>query len=91
MVLGGLGSQVGVAAAAVVMIGGIEALRNLAFLQLIFGPSFDPTQYRMLIFGLVMVLIMVWRPGGLVSVRRPSVFLKMRKSVSGELVGQGQG
>ena len=91
VVLGGLGSQVGVAAAAVVMIGGIEALRHLAFLQIIFGSSFDPSQYRMLIFGLVMVLIMVWRPRGLVSTRKPTVFLKARKTVSAELVGQGQG
>ena len=89
VVLGGLGSQIGVAFAAVVMIGGIEALRNLSFLKAVFGPDFDPTQYRMLIFGLVMVAIMVWRPRGLVSSRRPSVFLKTRKAVSGDLVGEG--
>jgi branched-chain amino acid transport system permease protein len=62
VVLGGLGSQIGVVLAAIVMIGGIEALRNLGFLREIFGPNFDPVQYRMLIFGLVMVVIMVWRP-----------------------------
>jgi len=91
VVLGGLGSQIGVAVAAVVMIGGIELLRNLTFLKAIFGPGFDPTQYRMLIFGIVMVAIMVWRPRGLVSTRRPSVFLKARKAVSGALVGEGRG
>jgi branched-chain amino acid transport system permease protein len=90
VVLGGLGSQVGVAAAAVVMIGGIEALRNLTFLRIIFGENFDPSQYRMLLFGLAMVLIMVWRPRGLVSTRKPTVFLKARKTVSAELVGQGR-
>ncbi|MCB1742150.1 MAG: high-affinity branched-chain amino acid ABC transporter permease LivM, partial [Gammaproteobacteria bacterium] len=57
VVLGGLGSQLGVVIASVVMIGGIELLRNLDFLKTIFGESFDPTQYRMLIFGLAMVLI----------------------------------
>ena len=88
--LGGLGSQVGVAAAAVVMIGGIEALRNLTFLRIIFGQQFDPSQYRMLLFGLAMVLIMVWRPRGLVSTRKPTVFLKARKTVSAEFVGQGR-
>jgi branched-chain amino acid transport system permease protein len=91
VVLGGLGSQVGVAVAAVVMIGGIEMLRNLSFLKAVFGPDFDPTQYRMLIFGLVMVAIMVWRPRGLVSTRQPSVHLKERKAVSADLVGEGQG
>ncbi len=42
VVLGGLGSQIGVAVAAVVMIGGIEMLRNLTFLKMVFGPDFDP-------------------------------------------------
>ena len=70
VVLGGLGSQIGVAVAAVVMIGGIEMLRNLTFLRSVFGPDFDPSQYRMLIFGLVMVAIMVWRPRGLVSTQK---------------------
>ncbi len=91
VVLGGLGSQVGVAVAALVMIGGIEMLRNLGFLKAVFGESFDPAQYRMLIFGLVMVAIMVWRPRGLVSTRQPSVFLKRRKAVSADLVGEGHG
>ena len=33
-------------------------------------------QYRMLAFGAGMVLIMIWRPGGLTSVRKPTVLLK---------------
>src|SRR5207302_6324691 len=48
VVLGGMGSQIGVAIAAVVMIGGTEIMRQLGFLKQIFGPTFDPTQYRML-------------------------------------------
>ena len=79
VVLGGAGSQLGVAVAAVVMIGGLEALRNLSLLKSVFGPNFDPTQYRLLAFGLVMVAILVWRPRGLVSRRRPSVLLADRK------------
>ena len=67
VVLGGLGSQLGVVIASIVMIGGIELLRNLTALQAIFGSGFDPTEYRMLIFGLAMVVIMVWKPRGLVS------------------------
>ena len=90
VVLGGLGSQIGVAVASVVMIGGIEMLRNLGFLKAVFGPDFDPSQYRLLIFGLLMVSIMVWRPRGLVSTRKPTVFLKHRKAVSADLVGEGR-
>ena len=55
VVLGGMGSQIGVAIAAIAMIGGTEMLRELDFLKQIFGPTFDPTQYRMLLVGLAMV------------------------------------
>jgi branched-chain amino acid transport system permease protein len=91
VVLGGLGSQIGVALAAVVMIGGVEALRNLGFLKQVFGEDFDPVQYRMLIFGLVMVVIMVWKPRGLVSSRSPSAVLKERKRIGATMVAQGEG
>jgi len=89
VVLGGMGSQIGVAIAAIVMIGGTEIMRELDFLKQIFGPTFDPTQYRMLLFGFAMVLIMIWRPRGLIATREPSVFLKERKSISADLIGEG--
>ncbi|ORE90081.1 high-affinity branched-chain amino acid ABC transporter permease LivM [Aurantimonas sp. 22II-16-19i] len=91
VVLGGLGSQLGVVIASVVMIGGIELLRNLTGLQAIFGAGFDPTQYRMLIFGLAMVVIMVWKPRGLVSTRSPSAVYKEKKTIGADLVAQGEG
>jgi branched-chain amino acid transport system permease protein len=91
VVLGGLGSQFGVVLAAIVMIGGIEMLRNIGFLQAVFGAGFDPVQYRMLIFGLAMVLIMVWRPRGLIATRAPSAILKERKAIGADMVGQGEG
>jgi branched-chain amino acid transport system permease protein len=91
VVLGGLGSQIGVVVAAVVMIGGIEMLRNLGFLTQVFGPGFDPVQYRMLIFGLAMVLIMVWKPRGLVSTREPTAVLKEKKRIGADMVAQGEG
>jgi branched-chain amino acid transport system permease protein len=78
VVLGGMGSQLGVAFAAVVMIGGFEYFRNFE-------------EYRMLVFGAVMVLIMIWRPRGLVSSRTPSIFLKEKKTISGSLVQEGHG
>jgi branched-chain amino acid transport system permease protein len=91
VVLGGMGSQVGVAIAAVAMIGGTEVLRELDVLKEVFGNDFDPTQYRMLLFGFAMVLIMVVRPRGLISTRHASVHLVARKAISGALVKEGHG
>jgi branched-chain amino acid transport system permease protein len=91
VVLGGMGSQIGVAIAAAVMVGGMELLRELDFLKQIFGRDFDPAQYRMLLFGFAMVAIMIWKPRGLVSTREPSVFLKERKTISRDLVKEGHG
>ena len=81
VVLGGMGSLIGVAIAAVIMIGGTEIMRELDFLKAIFGTNFDPTQYRMLLFGFAMVLIMVWKPRGLIATREPSTFLNARRAL----------
>ncbi|WP_299392264.1 high-affinity branched-chain amino acid ABC transporter permease LivM [Pelagibius sp.] len=62
VVLGGMGSQIGVVIAAVVLIGGTELFRELE-------------QFRMLAFGGLMVLIMVWRPRGLLAHRDPTMLL----------------
>src|SRR4051812_21238213 len=91
VVLGGMGSQIGVAVAAVAMIGGTEIMRELDFLKYIFGNDFDPTQYRMLIFGFAMVLIMIWKPRGLVGTREPSAFYKERRTILGSMVKEGHG
>jgi branched-chain amino acid transport system permease protein len=91
VVLGGMGSRFGVAVAAAVIIGGTELMRELDFLKRIFGNEFDPTQYRMLIFGFAMVLIMVWRPRGFVSTREPSAFLVERRTVASSMVREGHG
>ena len=78
VVLGGLGSQLGVALAALVMIGGSELFRDFA-------------EYRMLIFGLALVLMMIFRPRGLVSGRTPSVALGKGHEISADMVSQGHG
>jgi branched-chain amino acid transport system permease protein len=78
VVLGGMGSQLGVAIAAVVTIGGFELFREFA-------------AYRMLVFGGAMVLIMVWRPRGLIGTRTPSISLGARKAIPSSLVGEGRG
>lgn len=75
VVLGGMGSQIGIAIAAAAMIIGTELLRELEFLKFVFGNEFEPTQYRMLLFGLALVALMVWRPKGLVTRREPSIRL----------------
>jgi len=91
VVLGGMGSTVGVAIAAVVIIGGTELLRELAFLKQIFGAEFDPAQYRMLLFGFAMVLIIAWKPRGFIGTREPSLILKQRKAIDAALVREGHG
>lgn len=62
VVLGGMGSQLGVVLAAIIVVTLPE-----------FGREFE--QYRMLIFGAAMVAIMVWRPRGLMPHRAPSILL----------------
>ena len=49
--------------------------------------------YRMVVFGLAMVLIMIWRPRGLVSTRDPSLYLGAdeKKTIAASMVKQGQG
>ncbi len=91
VVLGGMGSLTGIAIAAIVMIGGTEALREMEFLKLIFGPDFTPELYRMLLFGLAMVVVMLIKPRGFVGSREPTAFLKERKSVSGSFTKEGHG
>jgi branched-chain amino acid transport system permease protein len=44
----------------------------------------------MLLFGLAMVAIMVWRPRGLVSSREPSITLGKKRAISGDLVKEGR-
>ncbi|MBM3085681.1 high-affinity branched-chain amino acid ABC transporter permease LivM [Chelatococcus daeguensis] len=62
VVLGGMGSQLGVALAAIIVVALPEMTREFA-------------ELRMLLFGAAMVLVMVWRPRGLIGTRRPSVTL----------------
>ena len=78
VVLGGMGSQLGVALAALTMIGGFELFRGL-------------DQYRMLVFGFAMVLLMIWRPRGLIGHRAPTVFLEKNQAISSDLVKEGRG
>jgi branched-chain amino acid transport system permease protein len=62
VVLGGMGSQAGVVVAAFCLIVVPEIIREL-------------DEYRMLVFGAGMVMIMIWRPQGLVAHRQPTIRL----------------
>ena len=78
VVLGGLGSQLGVVVAAVALVGSAERFRELQ-------------DYRMLIFGLAMVLVMILRPRGLMARRTPSASLKEIRTVASGFVNEGRG
>ncbi len=67
VVLGGMGSQIGVVLASVVLIGGTELFRELE-------------EYRMLAFGALMVGIMIWKPKGLLANREPTIRIKVEGS-----------
>ncbi|WP_067514798.1 high-affinity branched-chain amino acid ABC transporter permease LivM [Endozoicomonas ascidiicola] len=74
VVLGGMGSQMGVILAAVIMTVLPEFAREFQ-------------EYRMLMFGLMMVLMMIWRPEGLMPMKRPHLSLnddQESESVSGQ-------
>jgi len=62
VVLGGLGSQIGIVLATAVLIGVPELFRELK-------------DYRILAFGIGMVSIMILRPGGLMAHRDPTIRL----------------
>ena len=71
VVLGGMGSQIGVVFAAILLIGLPEFFRELQ-------------QFRMLAFGGAMVLIMVWRPAGLLAHREPTIRLHGKNKTAEE-------
>ncbi|MEO8559143.1 MAG: high-affinity branched-chain amino acid ABC transporter permease LivM, partial [Rhodospirillales bacterium] len=62
VVLGGMGSQAGIVLAAALLVLLPEIARQFAL-------------FRMLAFGAAMVLIMIWRPQGLLSYREPTIKL----------------
>lgn len=70
VVLGGMGSQLGVILAAIA----VTILPELAR---------EFSEYRMLIFGAAMVLMMVWRPQGLVPMTRANIILKKDAETAG--------
>ncbi len=68
VVLGGMGSQTGVVLSTIFLIGLIEVFR-------------DFESYRMIAFGGAMVLIMIFRPRGILATRKPTITLKNNKGL----------
>tara|TARA_B100000700_G_scaffold271002_1_gene313534 strand:+ start:2728 stop:4017 length:1290 start_codon:yes stop_codon:yes gene_type:complete len=66
VVLGGMGSQTGVVLSTVFLIGLIEVFR-------------DFESYRMIAFGGAMVLIMIFRPRGILATRKPTITLEAKE------------
>ena len=91
VVLGGMGSQVGVAIAAIVMIGGTEIMRDLDFLKPSSAASSIRRSTACCCSALAMVLIMIWKPRGLISTRDPTAFLHERKTIAAKFVKEGRG
>jgi len=63
----------------------------MEFLKRIFGADFTPELYRMLLFGMAMVVVMLWKPRGFVGSRQPTAFLREQKAVSGSFTKEGHG
>ncbi|QDY40619.1 high-affinity branched-chain amino acid ABC transporter permease LivM [Candidatus Pantoea soli] len=66
VVLGGMGSQLAVILAAILLVVSRELMRDL-------------NEYSMLVLGALMVLMMIWRPQGLLPMKRPHLKLKQAK------------
>ncbi|EHD23590.1 MULTISPECIES: high-affinity branched-chain amino acid ABC transporter permease LivM [Brenneria] len=66
VVLGGMGSQFAVILAAVLLVVSRELMRDL-------------NEYSMLLLGALMVLMMIWRPQGLLPMKRPQMKLQVGK------------
>ena len=45
----------------------------------------------MLVFGMAMVLIMIWRPRCMIGHRAPTVYLTKAHAISSDLVKEGHG
>jgi len=69
VVLGGMGSQFAVILAAILLVVSRELMRDL-------------NEYSMLVLGGLMVLMMIWRPQGLLPMKRPH--LKLKSAEKGE-------
>ncbi len=63
VVLGGMGSQFAVILAAILLVVSRELMRDL-------------NEYSMLVLGALMVLMMIWRPQGLLPMKRPQLKMK---------------
>ena len=86
VVIGGLGSISGAVLGAVLVQGLPEVVRELSGGQTIFG--FDPETGRIAVFGFLLIVVMIFRPGGLLAPRRRRVELSEAGAAEGVIVDE---
>jgi branched-chain amino acid transport system permease protein len=86
VVIGGLGSISGAVLGAVLVQGLPEIVRELSGGQTIFG--FDPETGRIAVFGFLLIVVMIFRPGGLLAPRRRRVELSEAGVAEGIIIDE---
>jgi branched-chain amino acid transport system permease protein len=86
VVIGGLGSISGAVLGAVLVQGLPEVVRELSGGQTIFG--FDPETGRIAVFGFLLIVVMIFRPGGLLAPRRRRVELSEAGVAEGIIIDE---
>jgi branched-chain amino acid transport system permease protein len=86
VVIGGLGSISGAVLGAILVTGLPEVVREASGGQTIFG--FDPETGRIAIFGFLLVVVMIFRPGGLLAPRRRRIELSEASAAEGVIIDE---
>jgi branched-chain amino acid transport system permease protein len=86
VVIGGLGSISGAVLGAVLVTGLPEVVREASGGQTIFG--FDPETGRIAIFGFLLVVVMIFRPGGLLAPKRRRIELSEASAAEGVIIDE---
>jgi branched-chain amino acid transport system permease protein len=89
VVIGGLGSISGAVLGAILVTGLPEVVREASGGQTVFG--FDPETGRIAIFGFLLIVVMIFRPGGLLAPRRRRVELSEAGAAEGVIVDESAG
>ena len=86
VVIGGLGSISGAVLGAVLVQGLPQVVREASGGETIFG--FDPETGRIAVFGFLLIVVMIFRPGGLLAPRRRRVELSEASAAEGVIVDE---
>jgi branched-chain amino acid transport system permease protein len=86
VVIGGLGSISGAVLGAVLVQGLPEVVREASGGRTIFG--FDPETGRIAVFGFLLVVVMIFRPGGLLAPKRRRIELSEASAAEGVIIDE---